>query len=171
MKSPQIPSNEYAPYFKRYIDLVSNVSLVEALRNGEQAIPAFYASIPDSKLHFKYAEGKWTPKEVLLHIIDTERVFCYRALYFARAENASLEGFDENVFGANCKANTRSIDDLIEEYKTVRAATISLFSSFNETTLLKGGKSNSNYSTVRSLGFIVCGHEIHHQNIINERYL
>lgn len=171
MKASEISLEEYPPYFKRYIDLVTNIPLLKALEVGKEAIPDFFKAIPYSKLHFQYAEGKWTPKEVLLHIIDTERVFCYRALYFARAKNASLEGFDENVFAANSNANTRDLENLLEEYEIVREGTLCLFKSFSNETLKEGGKANSNSLSIRSLGFVICGHEIHHQNIINERYL
>ena len=171
MKVSEISELEYFSYYKHYIDLVDDLSLIEALESGGITSNKFFETIDDVKLHFQYAEGKWTPKEILLHLIDTERVFCYRALYFARNAGSSIEGFDENIFGENCNANERGLDDLLKEYASVRRATLHLFKSFSDEVLKQGGKANGNKLSVRSIGFIICGHEIHHRNIIQERYL
>ena len=116
-------------------------------------------------------KGKWTPKEILLHVIDTERIFSYRALRISRSEKAELSGFDENSFAQNSNANNRSIEDLIDEYITVRTATISLFKSFPETIMKNTGIASGKPLSVVAAGYIICGHEIHHVNIIKERYL
>lgn len=171
MKASEITELEYFAYYKRYIDIVDDLPLIEALESGFIATNKFFETIADVKLHFQYAEGKWTPKEILLHLIDTERVFCYRALYFARNAGSSIEGFDENIFGANCHANDRGLDDLLKEYFSARNATLHLFTSFSDKALKLGGKANGNQLSVRSIGFIICGHEIHHRNIISERYM
>ena len=105
------------------------------------------------------------------HIIDTERVFTYRALYFSRADSANLKGFDENIFAQNANANNKSIDVLLNEYSAVRNASIHLFKNFDDTQLKRTGIANDSIMSVAAAGFIICGHEIHHQNIINERYL
>ncbi|RMA64472.1 DinB family protein [Ulvibacter antarcticus] len=171
MRSTEIKDTEYFPYYKQYINLVSKLPLIEALQLGSEQTHQFFNSIPASKLHYQYDAGKWTPKEILLHLIDTERVFCYRALYFARNENSSIEGFDENIFGANCNANSRDLKDLLHEYKSVREATLTFFKSLTDQDLRKGGKANNNLLSVRAIGFIICGHEIHHRGVIEERYL
>lgn len=171
MKPSDLTSTEYFKYYKQYVDLVDDVSLSEALQTGLINTTKFFETIPEGKLLFQYAEGKWTPKEILLHLIDAERAFSYRALYFARAANAHLEGFDENEFGKNCNANNRRIDDLLKEYIAVRTATIYLFASFSDLVLKKGGMANNNPLSVRACGFIICGHEKHHRKIIEERYL
>ncbi len=128
-------------------------------------------SLSDENWQYSYAEGKWTPKEILLHTIDTERIFCYRALQIARSENAILPGFDENLFAENSNANERSPEDLINEYRTVRQATTALFESFSEQTMNNTGNANDKPLSVQAAGFIICGHELHHINIIKERYL
>lgn len=171
MRSTEINTSEYNSYYQRYIDLVDDLHLLQAMEIGLQKTQTFFNNIPQSKLHYRYAENKWTPKDILQHIIDTERVFAYRALYFSRADNADLKGFDENVFAQNTVANTRSINDLLQEYVAVRNASICLFNSFEDTHLKRKGIANKSIMSVAAAGFIICGHEIHHQNITNERYL
>lgn len=171
MRSSELTQTEYFQYYKQYIDLVDDIPLVEALERGLMNTKEFFESIAQEKHLYQYEQGKWTPKEVLLHLIDTERVFCYRALYFARSEGSDVEGFDENIFGANCEANGRMLDDILKEYFAVRMATISLFKSFSEVVLKRGGMANNNMLSVRAAGFIICGHEIHHKRVIEKRYL
>lgn len=171
MKPSEITSVEYSPYFKSYIDKVEDINLIEALTKGAIESNHFFSSLSEDILAYRYAENKWTPKEILLHLIDSERTFSYRALHFARTDNASLEGFDENVFAKNSNANSRTIKSLLKEYNTVREASILLFESFSKETLLRSGMANNNLLSVRAAGFLICGHEIHHRKIIKERYL
>ncbi len=171
MTPTKIQTSEYNPYYKRYIDLVEILPLPEALAKGLESTQSFFDSLPPEKWHYRYAEGKWTPKDILQHITDTERVFAYRALYFARSSNAKLKGFDENLFAENALANNRSVESLLEEYLAVRKATICLFKHFNLNQLKQIGMANGNNMSVAALGFVICGHEIHHCNIISERYL
>lgn len=171
MRASDLTPDEYFHYFKRYIDLVDDLPLTDALENGRIKTNRFFENLPDGKHHFRYNEGKWTPKEILLHLIDTERVLSYRALYFARAEDSSIEGFDENIFGKNCGANERSMDNLLQEYLNVRAATLSLFRSFTASVLRKKGKASGNLLSVGAIGFIICGHEKHHEKVIEKMYL
>ncbi len=171
MNVKDLLSSEYSPYFQPYINNVADKPLLQCLEEGKLATESFFKSIPADKQEFRYEEGKWTPKEILLHLSDSERMFCYRAMSFARTENANLPGYDENEFAANSKANNRSLEDLISEYTTVRAASISLFKSFSDKTLLQQGRADNNLLSVRAAGFLICGHEIHHRNIITERYL
>ena len=171
MKPSELTTTEYFEYYKQYIDLVGDTPLIKALERGLMTTKEFFESIPETKQLYQYDDGKWTPKEILLHLIDTERVFCYRALYFARAEGSNVEGFNENIFGANCEANSRTLDDLLKEFFTVRTASICLFESFSEVVLKRGGMANNNVLSVRAAGFIICGHEIHHKKVIQERYL
>ena len=171
MKPSELTQTEYFEYYKPYVDLVDDIPLIEALEKGLMNTKEFFESISQEKELYQYGQGKWTPKEILLHLIDTERVFCYRALYFARAEGSAIEGFDENIFGANCQANGRTLDDLLKEFFVVRMATICLFESFSEVVLKRGGMANNNMLSVRAAGFIICGHELHHKKVIEERYL
>ncbi len=127
MTPSEIQISEYNPYYKRYIDLVENLPLSEALAKGLTNTQTFFDSLPVEKWNYRYAEGKWTPKDILQHITDTERVFAYRALYFARSSNAELKGFDENHFAENALANNRTVDELLQEHLAVRNATICLF--------------------------------------------
>ena len=171
MTASEIEISEYNPYYKRYLDLVENIPLLDSLIKGLENIQSFFESLPNEKHSYRYAEGKWTPKDILQHIIDTERVFAYRALYFARTNNAELKGFDENIFADNALANNRSIEELLTEHRAVRDATIFLFKNFNLKQLKQIGMANGSKMSVAALGFVICGHEMHHCNIINERYL
>jgi len=171
MKSSQIKIGEYNPYFKQYIDLVDDISLIQALEIGHRLTEVFFEAIPELKYLYKYSIGKWTPQEILLHIIDTERIFCYRALSIARAKNPVLESFDENIFAKNSNANNRKMQNLLEEFIVVRNGTVILFKSFTEKDLQKIGQVNNHSLSIRAIGFIICGHERHHRNIIKERYL
>jgi len=171
MYPSSIHSSEHHPYFKAYLDQLEERPLIEALTEGAIETNRFFRDLPESKHEFQYAESKWTPKEILLHLIDAERAFSYRALFIARTDNANLEGFDENTFAKNSNANVRSMADLLKEYNSVRAATINLFESFSDETLARIGKANGNTFSVRVAGFLTCGHEIHHRKVIKERYL
>jgi len=171
MYPSKIKSTEHHPYFKTYLDQLEERPLLDALTNGAIETNLFFRNLPENKHEYQYADDKWTPKEILLHIIDAERAFSYRALFIARTDNANLEGFDENTFAENSNANERDMTDLLKEYNSVRASTINLFESFSDETLLREGKANGNTFSVRVAGFLTCGHEIHHRKVIKERYL
>ena len=142
-----------------------------AFRNQSPIVIDFFEKIPVDKINHAYAKGKWTIKEVLQHMIDSERVFCYRALRFARKDPTPLPGFDENLFAENAKADQRSWNDLLEEFKAVRKATEFLYSSFDEEQLHAEGISNKHSNYVLAFGYISVGHALHHVKIIKERYL
>lgn len=171
MNVSHLSETEYNSYYKRYIDQASQLPLLQGLAEGLLETHHFFDSIPKNKQEYQYAEGKWTPKEILLHLIDTERVFAYRALQFARAENVVLQGFDQDEFAANSYANTRSMANLLEEYIAVRTSTVALFTSFASETLLRKGVASDSILSVRAAGFIICGHEMHHIQVLTERYL
>jgi uncharacterized damage-inducible protein DinB len=171
MKISDLNLNEYHPYFKTYLDKVNDLPLFDSLANGKDETINFFKNISKSKLEYRYEESKWTIKEILIHIIDTERVFNYRALQFARSDNADLEGFDENEFVRNADLNIRTIDSILEEYSIVRDASIVLFKNFSDDTLKRIGKANNTSLSVRAAGFLICGHETHHIQVIEERYL
>jgi len=161
---------EYNPNYKPYIDLADSHSLTSNLTKGMESTVEFFKQLPSEKQAYRYAEGKWTPKEILLHLVDTERVFSYRALQFARSKNTDLVGFDQDEFVANSAANNKSMNDLLKEYRSVRMATVQFFDSCDDETLLRMGKANGSPMSVRAAGAIICGHEIHHANVIKERY-
>jgi len=163
--------NEYVPYQKLYLDLVPEMFLVGALEGSLLEFVSFFRGIDAKKLNYSYQEGKWTIKELMLHVIDTERIFQYRALRFARGDKTDLPGFSENEFVANSNANARSLVSLLDEFVRLRKSTISLFESFSEDTLLKIGGSGGDTMSVRAAGYLIIGHQKHHVNIVKQRYL
>ena len=168
-----VPKTEYAPYFERYMQLsvLKDKTIIESLESAQDEFESVLRNLPDKKHSFSYATGKWTLKELIQHIIDTERVFCYRALSFARNDQASLPGFDQDVFVDNAAANNRDYYDLLDEMKVLRKSSIQLFKSFSKEALLRIGVTSDNKMSVRALGYLFSGHQIHHINIVKERYL
>lgn len=172
MKVNQLQHTEYAVYYVPYITSVSDeYSLIEELEISVHRLIKFVQNIPMDKFDYRYAEGKWTIKDILLHLIDAERIFAYRALRFARHDKTPLASFDENNYVDVANANNRSIQDLLTELAVVRQATLSLFKSFSEEDLLRTGIASNNPMSVRALGFVIIGHQNHHQRIFEERYL
>jgi uncharacterized damage-inducible protein DinB len=168
-----IPKNEYTPYFEQYLQLVSNEgkSIIEYLIDSQKKFESLLRNLPLEKHNFSYAEGKWTMKELIQHIIDTERIFSYRALCFARNDSTSLPGFDQDVFVENDTANDRSYYDLLDEMAVLRKSSVQLYKSFSDEALLRIGVASENKMSVRALGYLFSGHQIHHLNIVKERYL
>jgi hypothetical protein len=171
MNSSTLQPTEYASYYSPYIIALGNVNLIEELENSIHNFEDFLIQIPSEKHEFRYAEGKWTIKDIVQHLIDTERILAYRSLRFARKDQTPLHSFDENKYVDATAANKRDLIDLIQEYKAVRLSTLYLFKSFNEEELMHTGIASNNSFTVRALGFITIGHQKHHQRIIAERYL
>lgn len=162
---------EFNNYYATYINLVTTKDIVVALTESFNEILEFYNLIPEEKWSFSYADGKWTVKEVVQHLLDTERVFAYRALCFSRKETIALPGFDQDEYLENSYANSRTKQSLIEEYKSIRNATITLYKSFTNDMLLEIGTASDNPLSVRAAGYIIAGHEKHHCKVIKERYL
>ncbi len=162
---------EYAEYYEKYISLVIENHIVAAMQNQLDELQHVFASIPEEKGNFSYAENKWTINELLGHLIDGERVFAYRALRFARADQTPVEGFEQDDYVANANFNSIKLTDLVEELSLLRRANILFFKNLNaEMQIRKGTASNAEVS-VRALGFIMVGHIHHHLKILNERYL
>ena len=163
---------EYAPYAIMYISLLPEDGLVvKHLKDNLKALRDFIFALPEGKLTYRYAKDKWTIKEVLVHVIDTERIFAYRALRFARNDKTELPGYEQNDYVPYSRAGERSLENIFEEYAAVREATLSLFESFNEEDLLRSGIANGNPASVRALAYQIAGHELHHMKIIKERYV
>jgi len=164
--------NEYHSYFKIYIDdLASNgKSIIENLIETGNHLEQFATTISKEKELYVYAEGKWTFKQLLVHVIDTERIFNYLALRFARNDSTELQGFDHDFYNENVAANSQELQELIDEFKSVRASSISLFKSFSEEVLLRKGSASGNIISVRAIGFLISGHQKHHLKIFKERY-
>jgi uncharacterized damage-inducible protein DinB len=141
------------------------------LENNLRSTKKFVASIPKARLLHRYAEGKWTIKEILGHIVDDERIYVYRALRFARNDSTELPGFEQDHYAQYSEANKREITDLLDEFALVRRSTIAFFKSLDNTALMRTGVANGNRVSVRALAYHIAGHELHHMNIIRERYL
>ncbi len=172
MKISQLQPDEYGQFYANYLAQVSDeYNLVEELEISVHRLVKFVREIPMDKFDYRYAEGKWTIKDILLHLIDAERIFAYRALRFARNDKTELPGFEENSYVDEANANKRNIQDLLTELLVVRQASLSLFKSFSEEQLLRNGIASNNPISVRALGFIIIGHQNHHQKVFEERYL
>lgn len=168
---PHVDLSRVPEYYHKYINLAIDDDLQTAFKNHQTAFIDFLKDIPKKKWNYRYAEGKWTIKEVVQHIIDAERVFTYRALCFARKDQTQLPGFDENIFAANAKADERSKKDLIKELKTVQQSSALLFNSFDDEQLEQSGVANNNPTYVKGIAYILLGHTLHHKKILEERYL
>ena len=164
-------SKEYNPYYETYIGKVGEGDILSILSQQSQTIPAFFKGLAADRWDYRYANGKWTIKEVIQHVIDTERIFAYRALRVARQDQTPLPGFEENDYVPTSFANDRSRAELLADYKAVRQATVSLFDSFRDDMLFQMGTASNSPISVRALGFITIGHENHHCQVIKERYL
>ncbi len=171
MKSNQLPINEYADFYKSYIEALDNVELIEELEICLHEFIKFVRNIPMDKFDYQYQDGKWTIKEIIQHLIDSERVFGYRALRISRNDKTPLPGFDENSFVDNSNGKDRSLQSLLTEMAVVRQSTLSLFNSFSQEQLSNIGIASNKEVSVRAIGFIIIGHQKHHQKIFSERYL
>ena len=158
-------------FYHGYINTVKEDELVSGLKSSTKGLFDLLKSIPPEKHDHRYAEGKWTIKEVVQHMIDGERVFSYRALRFARKDDTPLPGFDENLFTQTSKADKRSWNDLIEEFAALRRSTEIMFASFDNEQMEQSGIASENSTYVLGIGYILAGHVNHHCQIIKERYL
>lgn len=159
------------PFYQGYVDQVKEDNLIQALIvNGNESLE-FFRSIPEQSGDYAYADGKWTIKEVIAHIIDAERVFAYRALRFARNDKTELPGYEENDYAPESNAGNRRLYKICDEFANLRASTVDLFGSFNEEMLSRSGVASGGEMSVAALGFMIAGHELHHKKILLERYL
>lgn len=158
-------------FYHGYISKAKENDLMPALRNSTTELFSLLKSIPKEKQDYRYAEDKWTIKEVVQHMLDGERVFTYRALRFARKDDTPLPGFDENLFAQTAKADKRNWNDMVEEFTALRKASEAMFASFDNEQLEQEGIASENSIYVLGIGYIVAGHVNHHCHIIKERYL
>ena len=164
--------SEYAPYTVMYIGLLPDDGLIlKHLYTNQAGTAKFLRSLPDEKLIYRYAKGKWTIKEILAHLIDDERIYAYRALRFARNDRTELPGFEQDNYALESRANIRTIESLLKEFAAVRRSTIALFDSFDGEVLTRSGVASGNVMSVRAAAYHIAGHELRHINIIKERYL
>lgn len=157
-------------FYRGYIKAAGSGELVPLLLKSGDDFITFCRSLTEQQGLYKYAPDKWSIKDIILHLIDSERVFAYRALRFARNDKTELSGFDQNIYVPEGNADARTIHNLLAEFTNVRAATVDMFSSFNDDIRQRSGVASGVEMTVEMLGYIISGHLIHHMNIIHERY-
>ncbi len=168
---PNVDLTRVPSFYHKYIQKVAANELDEAFRIHQAELINTLRSLPEDKWDFRYAEGKWSVREMVQHMIDAERIFCYRALCFARRDPNPLPGFDENSYVESSNGDQRSSRELIEEMQVVQKASALLFASFTPEMLEETGVANNNPIYVKAIGFIVVGHTLHHLEVMKERYL
>jgi len=162
---------EYAPYASMYFDLLTDDGQVlKHLRDNREATRTFIHAFPEEKLSTPHQPGEWTIKEILVHVSDTERIFAYRALRFARQDATALSAFNQDAYVPVSRANTRDLETILEEYMAVRMATMTLFESFEEEVYVRRGIASEHRVSIRALVYMIAGHELHHRNSIWENY-
>ncbi len=172
MNSPTRPAaTEYAQAYAGYVDLVPEDDILSAIEKQSSDTQKLLASLDESKAAYRYAESKWSVKEVVGHVIDSERIFAYRALAFARGETQPLPGFEEKDYVSHAQFDAWKLGDLSEHYALVRRSTIVLFRNFPEEAWDRRGIASGNPITVRAIAWIIVGHERHHVKVLRERYL
>jgi uncharacterized damage-inducible protein DinB len=162
---------EYDPYYERYIALVTTDDIVATLQKQIEDTRTIFGSVSAQQADFRYAPGKWTIKELLGHLSDTERILSYRALRIARGDKTPIEGFEQDDYVPNGKFARRTLADLLEEFATIRNATIHLFRNLDAEAAERSGTANKKEITARALAYIIAGHELHHRRILKEKYL
>lgn len=168
MKRPE--AGEYAEHYAKYIAKVPGTDVLGILESQRLQMSQLFAGRTERDGNFRYAPGKWTVKEILGHLTDTERIFAYRALRIARGDQTPLPGFEQDDFVKNGGFSARPLADLVEEFEAVRGASIHLFRSFDDQAWARRGLASGKEVTVRALGFITAGHLIHHRMILEEQY-
>jgi hypothetical protein len=164
-------ADEHIAYYAGYISEAPGDDGLEAMRVTGESLVRLMQGVDDEQAAHRYAPGKWSVKEVINHISDGERVFAYRALTFARADQTALPGFDENQWVPNAKSDRRPIAEIVDEFRAVRAASVALFGSFSDETITRlRGNANGHPISVRALAWIIAGHSRHHETLLRERY-
>ena len=162
---------EFQKYIQRYLDLIPSDNWLEELKDSGDQTLEIYQQFSEQQSEFAYAEGKWSLKMLLQHLIDAERIFVYRALRFSRNDQTELAGWDEEDYTKNYFLEEISLKSLLEEFEYLRKSTVLFFENLNENILSRKGIANKNEISVETIGKLIVGHNIHHLNIIKERYL
>lgn len=162
---------EFQKYIQRYLDLISSDNWLEEMKNSGNQTMEIYLQFSEQQSDFAYAEGKWSLKILLQHLIDAERIFVYRALRFSRKDKTELAGWDEELYAKEYHLEEISIKNLLSEFESLRKSTIHFFEHLNQNLLYQTGVANKNEISVEIIGKLIVGHNIHHFNIIKERYL
>ncbi len=164
-------ADEHAPYHERYLRLVPDGDIVDTLARQARETRALLAGLDAAKAGYRYAPGKWSVRDVLGHVTDSERVFAYRALSFARGASAELPGFDEGEYAQAAAFDRAVLADLLDDFEAVRAASLALFRRLDAAAWERQGVANGTRLSVRALAWLVAGHERHHVAVLRERYL
>jgi uncharacterized damage-inducible protein DinB len=162
---------EYAPYYGKYVSLVAGDDVLASLGDGLPVTLALLRSVPEERANLRYAPGKWSIKELLGHMIDTERIFAYRALRFARGDTTPLSGFEQEDYIRNASFDACSLAALVAEFESVRRATLFLFKHLDGEAWMRNGVASESGVSVRALAYIIAGHELHHTGVLRDRYL
>ncbi|MDA8015845.1 MAG: DinB family protein [Thermoanaerobaculia bacterium] len=171
VRSKRPGAEEYDPFYDGYIQTVPDGDIVDRLASELDSGLTFYGAVPKARRDYRYSDDKWTLREVLGHVLDTERIFSYRSMCIARGDQTALPGMDQDEYMAGADFGRRSWDSLMSEYEHLRRANLALVSSFGETELQRRGTASGLPISVRALVWILAGHEMHHRNVIQERYL
>lgn len=163
-------SEEYAPYYEKYVSLITSDDIIGVLETQRVQMGQLLAARSEREGNFRYAAGKWSVKEVIGHISDAERIFAYRLLRIGRGDETALSGFEQDGYIATGGFGERTLADVAAEFATVRAATMTLVQSLPEAAWKRRGTASDNPVTTRALAYIIAGHQLHHQNILNEKY-
>lgn len=161
---------EHSPYHERYISLVPGSDILSTLDAQRRQMMILLCSRDEAEGDFRYAPGKWSAKEVLGHVCDTERIFAYRALRIARGDRTPMEGFEQDDYVRNSSFANHPLAEVIEDYIAVRRATLTLFRNLDDRAWMRRGIANNNEISVRALAYITAGHELHHRRILEEKY-
>lgn len=163
--------NEYAAFYANYIGAVGDANVLDVLTKSRKSTKSILSKLSEQKGNHRYADDKWSIKELIGHLIDTERIMTFRALQFYRKDKNELAGFDQDAYVEAADFSDRSLAEVTKEFDTVRAATLALFTSFKKENLGRAGMASGYLMTVKALMYVVAGHEIHHIGILNDRYL
>ena len=169
MKRPE--TNEFAPYYNNYISLIEGDDVMPVLNSQAAGLRSMFENVPEEKGTFAYAEGKWTIKELLSHLIDGERIFAYRILRISRGDKTPIEGFEQDDYIENSNANNRSFADLLDEFDLQRRSNLLMMDNISDEASRQMGSASDNPVSARALVYILAGHVRHHLKILNERYL
>jgi hypothetical protein len=172
MIKQDLKSTEYNEYYQNYIDKVSDeTALISGFEADQKMVIDFFSSIPEDKLDYRYQPNKWSVKEILQHLIDTERIFMHRFLRIARKDTTALSGFDQDVYIAPSEASTKTLKALLNEFTVTRLYSINLIHSISDENLMNIGTASNSPVSARACAFILLGHSIWHIEIIKERYV
>ena len=163
--------SEYPEYFEAYIKRVPGEAVLKKLQDSILDLQEILAEVPEEFQNFSYAPGKWTLKDVIGHVIDTERIMAYRALRFARNDKVELPGYDQDIYVPNANYNSRTLYEIAHEFGVVRESNLILFKSLTEDALMRKGRANNWDMSVRAIIYVVSGHELHHLNVLQTKYL